>query len=281
MSYELTQAAIDFAGELSPCEKAVLVVICRHAADDGKGGYPSTATIAKKTGFNERTVRIAIRRLGVLGLISTTQSAGGRRYFTVNVKSLTTGGQETAGGKEVTVGQETTVNPGKKQPPSPAENCPLRSPLRSPLKSHLTSADADVCPSAQPTDATPPPHEFVLSPDSSPEVAKKERIPPCPYQAIANTYNRILGPFCPKCRYIRGKRKTKIKKFWERVYTDCECVSEEEGLKAVTSYYNRASGSDFITGRAPRAKGHEGWKASIDWLAGEEIVTRVAEGAFD
>lgn len=70
-------------------KKAVLMALCDHADDDGQC-WPATARLALFSGFDERTVRNALRSLEAAGLISTVIS-GGRtsNRYTINVGSQT------------------------------------------------------------------------------------------------------------------------------------------------------------------------------------------------
>lgn len=74
--------------------------------------FPSTESIARISRVNDRTVRITLKALHEQGLISSTQKAGQKRYFTLNLDRLpepaplqeVTGVQEVAGVQEVTGG---------------------------------------------------------------------------------------------------------------------------------------------------------------------------------
>lgn len=78
--------------------------------------FPSTESIARISRVNDRTVRITLKALHEQGLISSTQKAGQKRYFTLNLDRLpepaplqeVTGVQEVAGVQEVTPLQEVT-----------------------------------------------------------------------------------------------------------------------------------------------------------------------------
>ena len=53
----------DHTGELTGIEKAVLLKMADHAADNGTQIFPSIKTLALDTGFSEKTVRRAINTL--------------------------------------------------------------------------------------------------------------------------------------------------------------------------------------------------------------------------
>lgn len=78
--------------------------------------FPSTEAISRISRVNDRLVRTTLKTLHSLGLISSTQKAGQKRYFTLHLDRLplptplqeVTGGQENAGGEESTPLYETT-----------------------------------------------------------------------------------------------------------------------------------------------------------------------------
>lgn len=78
--------------------------------------FPSTEAISRISRVNDRLVRTALKTLHSLGLISSTQKAGQKRYFTLHLDRLplptplqeVTGGQENAGGEESTPLYENT-----------------------------------------------------------------------------------------------------------------------------------------------------------------------------
>ena len=78
--------------------------------------FPSTEAISRISRVNDRLVRTTLKTLHSLGLISSTQKAGQKRYFTLHLDQLplptplqeVTGGQENAGGEESTPLHENT-----------------------------------------------------------------------------------------------------------------------------------------------------------------------------
>ena len=78
--------------------------------------FPSTEAISRISRVNDRLVRTTLKTLHSLGLISSTQKAGQKRYFTLHLDRLplptplqeVTGVKENAGGEESTPLYETT-----------------------------------------------------------------------------------------------------------------------------------------------------------------------------
>lgn len=79
---------------------------------NGKTGacFPSTEAIARISRVNDRLVRTTLKTLHELGLISSTQKAGQKRYFTLNLDRLPAAAplQEGTGGEESTPLYEST-----------------------------------------------------------------------------------------------------------------------------------------------------------------------------
>ena len=88
MAYQLTQDCIDMDVEMSATAHAVLVVLCRHADENGQNCFPSAPVIMKKSHLFERTVRKAIKELEAAGWISVTQAAGMPRHFSISVDRI-------------------------------------------------------------------------------------------------------------------------------------------------------------------------------------------------
>jgi hypothetical protein len=80
VAYKLTQKVIDAPG-IPVMQKAVLVVMARHALEDGTNAKPpSVHTVAEKAGMCPRAARAALRALEAEGwIIPLSGKAGGRK----------------------------------------------------------------------------------------------------------------------------------------------------------------------------------------------------------
>ena len=99
--------------------------------------FPSTEAIARISRVNDRLVRTTLKTLHNLGLLSSTQKVGQKRYFTLHLERLPapeplselTGGQEDTGGDESTPLYESTplhkstVEGCRKVQGTPVEKC--------------------------------------------------------------------------------------------------------------------------------------------------------------
>lgn len=185
--------------EMSATAHAVLVVLCRHADENGQNCFPSAPVIMKKSHLFERTVRKAIKELEAAGWISVTQAAGMPRHFSISVDRI----REATPAKNVPPVQSDTpaknVPPDKNVPPyinrpeprtkiagegvqkctgTGAKNSPLRDQLREQEKDREETAPAsspesgtcdvtasDLCPSVD---------AFALS-SETPKAAEKPK----------------------------------------------------------------------------------------------------------
>ena len=99
---------------------------------NGKTGacFPSTEAIARISRVNDRTVRITLKALHELGLISSTQKVGQKRYFTLNLDRLPAPEplQEITGEQEITPLQEITGGDCKNLQETPVKT--YREPLQ-------------------------------------------------------------------------------------------------------------------------------------------------------
>ena len=199
MAYQLTQDCIDMDVEMSATAHAVLVVLCRHADENGQNCFPSAPVIMKKSHLFERTVRKAIKELEAAGWISVTQAVGMPRHFSISVDRI----REATPAKNVPPVQSDTpaknVPPDKNVPPyinrpeprtkiagegvqkctgTGAKNSPLRDQLREQEKDREETAPAsspesgtcdvtasDLCPSVD---------AFALS-SETPQAAEKPK----------------------------------------------------------------------------------------------------------
>jgi hypothetical protein len=118
--------------------------------------------------------------------------------------------------------------------------------------------------------------------DSKVDQAKPDRLPPCPVQKIAETYNDAL-PELPRVRLTTGKRERLIRRRWQWVLTDkrddgtLRATTADEGLQWFKNFFRRAQENDFIMGRTARGIGHESWRADFDYLLSDRGLTQVIE----
>lgn len=89
MSTKLVDAIQQFR-EIRGTNKRVLSAIARYCDDDGKGAWPSVATIAKDTDCSERTVQYACRVLQKRGLLWVEYGNGdhGCNRYTVRAQMI-------------------------------------------------------------------------------------------------------------------------------------------------------------------------------------------------
>jgi hypothetical protein len=117
---------------------------------------------------------------------------------------------------------------------------------------------------------------------SSAEPTGKDRLPPCPLQALVDTYHEKL-PDLPRVRLMTSDRERALKKTWKWVLTS---TRSDGGKRASTSaeavawfadYFSRALDNDFLMGRTARSAGHENWKCDLDYLLTDRGMKQVIE----
>src|ERR1700738_2927030 len=81
MSIELAQAVMDRSKALGP-DKSILIIYAFHADDETGICWPSNETVAKKSGYNEKTVQRAkahLLNIGELKLLQGGNTVGRSR----------------------------------------------------------------------------------------------------------------------------------------------------------------------------------------------------------
>ncbi len=79
MSWNVMQMV--FNSTIPGVERMILLVLAKHAQDDGTNAYPSIETIVEQSGFTTRTVQANIRTLEAFGIL---ERAGITKYMTTN-----------------------------------------------------------------------------------------------------------------------------------------------------------------------------------------------------
>lgn len=116
---------------------------------------------------------------------------------------------------------------------------------------------------------------------SSPGATKRPAVP-CPYDAIVAAYHEAL-PMLPKVKVMDDKRKAALRKRWGWVLSTAKpdgtprAANGDEALAWFAAFFDRAAANDWLTGRAPRSRGHEGWKCTLDFLLRDEGLKAVVE----
>jgi hypothetical protein len=113
--------------------------------------------------------------------------------------------------------------------------------------------------------------------------ATSRKIPPCRYDEIVKAYHEVL-PELPAVRLMDEKRQRSMRKLWMWVFMTKlsdgrpRATTHDEAVAWFRTYFDRARESDFLMGRTPRARGHEGWKCTLDYLMSDRGLKHVVEG---
>ena len=115
---------------------------------------------------------------------------------------------------------------------------------------------------------------------------KKTHAIACPYDAIVSRYSAAL-PTLPGVSMRDGptwtKRQKAMRDFWawllasKRPDGSRRAESANEALVWIETYFARAGDNDFVMGRTQPGRGHEGWKADLDYLLSAKGMKQVLE----
>jgi len=118
--------------------------------------------------------------------------------------------------------------------------------------------------------------------DMSAEPTPKGRAQvPCPFDAIVSAYHQQL-PMLPKVRLMDERRKGLMRKRWAWVLNSTKsdgtprANTGDEAIAWFVAFFSRASASAWLTGQSP-GKGHEGWKADLEFLMTDKGLKAVIE----
>lgn len=169
-------------------------------------------------------------------------------------------------------------------PPSPSTN---PSGKASPKASVKASAKAQAKPSPNQEHEQEQEHvsdEAIASSSSAEPTGGrgKANLPPCPYQAIVDTYHEAL-PDLPRVKVVTDQRKALMRRRWLWVLSTRHddgtprAETAEQALAWFRRFFERAAWNDFITGRTPRSQGHQNWRADLEYLMTDKGLTQVME----
>ena len=106
-------------------------------------------------------------------------------------------------------------------------------------------------------------HETLRNAPEEDKEEDKERDKDIDYESIIDYYHSICTDF-PKIRVLSDKRKKHLK---ARI--------KEHGIETVKEVFDKASKSDFLSGRT------KDWNATFDWLINKSNFIKVLEGNYD
>jgi len=93
---------------------------------------------------------------------------------------------------------------------------------------------------------------------------------PIPYQAIIDLYHEIL-PMLPRVVKLTEKRRSHIRARWQ---------GDAQDLDWWKDYFQVVTTSKFLTGQANPTLGRPVFRADIDFLIREDVMTKTQEGKY-
>jgi hypothetical protein len=112
-------------------------------------------------------------------------------------------------------------------------------------------------------------------------VDEAEVIPACPYAEIVKAYAEEL-PTLPGVRVMDAKRQRGIRNRWAWVLSSTKsdgtrrATTAAEALRWFRDYFARVRANGWLMGETP-SRGHEGWKADLDFLMTDRGLKAVLE----
>ena len=280
--------------DLSVYEKMVYIALCAHARKDGPC-YPSVKKIAFEASCSRAKVFEALNVLEERGIISRTSQIYEGRGQTSNLyeildipdgtspkpgnngnpptpSTMETGGTEDGrGASTVETGASATQTGGVHEADTPLDVLE---------QYHLNNPKEQKSPPTPQGDREGKINHFdesenLKSQGQKYDTEEKEeavQIPKQPaqsdrYSEILDSYNRIL-PELTRAEKITGSRS---KTLASRIAED----SARKDIRWWEEYFTKVRGYPWLMGNNPN-----NWKATIDWLIGEDGMRKVLEGGF-
>jgi len=252
------------ANELSTYDKLVYAILCGHSNRDGNAML-YVKTIAEEASCSERQVQRALSNLEACNLlIRRSQNLPGRgQIFNV---------YEVYGFDEYTPGDSQSPHPvTDSHPPSDCQSWP-NNVFEQLLKN--SSKDNNIPPAPQGEKGEDSDFENIKSQKQKHGTESKDmyRTPRAylqgtPYMDILAAFNEIL-PELPRAEILTVSR---VKTLNQRISED----PVRQNLDWWKRYFERVRLFPWLTGRNPN-----NWKATFDWLTGEDGMRKVIEGSF-
>jgi len=264
-----TMAAV-WEGSMHSGSALLMMLAIADFSDDKGTAYPAVATLAAKTRMQTRNANYLLRELQASGelIVRLGQGPKGTNLYRIALDRLQ--GLQHGAGVQAVAGVKRSAG---------------------------VQADAGLQPSARGAalQCSKPLHPSADEPSlnrqepSDTSLARPNRVPTCPFEQIVAAYHDAL-PELPRVKLIDAKgRRKRLSDFWAWVFTSkrsdgtSRAKSADEAMAWIREYFGRASRNDFVMGRTPRSKGHEGWEAGLDFLLREEgriqVIERTREAA--
>ena len=111
------------------------------------------------------------------------------------------------------------------------------------------------------------------------EIGRNGKIPPCPFDAIAEAYHAEL-PHLPAIVTLTPHRKRTVQARWREVVT-ADHLDREAGIDFFRDFFKRVNSSEFLTGKAPpKERGGRSFRADFDWIFNPQNFVKIIEGKY-
>jgi len=251
-------------------------------ADDSGECYPSMPVLAKMCNVSQRNAGFIMVTLETSGDVSIERNVGphGTNRYRLNI------------GRSEPLPLKPASGVSAVTPLKPASPLNGASPLKfsvgtpeifgsSPLKP--ASADPSLIHKEPSGRRAATPREGVTGRQKK---ALANAVPNCPCNDLVALYHEHL-PELPRVKTMGAKRKKTLHAFWRWLFTELKsdllprASTREEALAYTSSFFEVARQDDFIMGRRPPGRDHQGWRADLEYLVSEKGRARVIERAGD
>ena len=100
---------------------------------------------------------------------------------------------------------------------------------------------------------------------------------PCPHGRVQALYNELL-PELPEAKTWGADRERAARQRWSEIAKVKAWKTQDEGIAWFRRFFEEVRADDFLMGRTPPGKGHEGWRCTVDHLLSPSGFRRVFEG---
>ncbi|MBO9650255.1 MAG: hypothetical protein J7605_17245 [Variovorax sp.] len=294
MSFKVTSLVWDRSANRAPALHMLVLLLLADRADDAGFAYPSIEGMAQELEVGQTSIRRALHALIASGEVRIdTPSAGGRgrsNVYRIDIALLRSQSPRRAGQTLPPLAGIRAPKPSRERQGYEQQTLPL-------VAQNPAAGGAETLPPAAPQPINEPiknrsghrlpPMTGTRATKRAPTTAGKACLPECPCKDLVALYHEHL-PELPRVMTIGPERKKKLHQLWrwmltERKLSDLQprAANAEEALAYAGAFFAQARRDDFIMGRRPPGKGHEGWRADLDYLLSEKGISRVLEKADD
>lgn len=136
----------------------------------------------------------------------------------------------------------------------------------------ITDTDTDTDTEDNTTPTSPSSDSLRESSEESVVVGKTSVSPPCPYQKIIDSFNKICSPGLPAVQKLTPARRSAIQARWRDGLND---------MREWQAFFEYVESNDFLMGRKNGTADRPAFRASFDWILKPSNYVKIYEGNYD